>query len=706
FFWDFDDYYIQDLHHEAGRFIRENMNLFPSPANWFMDSNHYKNLKNITVCNVPSNVGQAKVMPQFVKEGEDYNRPDSLAVVLADENLLLPTLFSLPGKESAVNITMGYPLKNTPVYGLIENLVDLYANVIEEKGQKKFRYIEVLKILRNQYIQILDKKSCLKGIDEIQNQSIFKISPDFFDYSEELKDLFQTFTSVYELGNVFRNILFKIHTAFQSINDKEYFLEQEHVFYVYKIVTRVQQVLESEVNIGLKAYLNILRKHIKASSIPFKGEPLSGIQLMGLLETRTLDFDEIIILSVNEGSLPKKSTAPSYVPYNLRKAFGMPTPDYQDAIFSYYFYRLIQRAQRLVLVFNSDRSGADTGESSRFIFQMKYEQNKPLKEILFGSNVYGQTKRNITIEKDDRVMQVLEQYSKEDGRYLSPSALNTYIDCSLKFYLKYIAELEKKEDIADEIDPAQFGSILHETMYFLYDNQKIITSEELDAIIANEELVKKAIEESFSKVIYNKKKLVYDNLSGRNKLIFKVILKYTKQILKQDRKSTPFTIIALEKGYYMSLEVSCNNRMQKFQIGGKVDRIDKIGKTYRIIDYKTGKVALSFKTVDELFDRNKKSRNKNLMQVLLYSVIFNNTHYENCNVQPGIYSLKDIYDEAFSTDVKCNNQRIEDISDYKNDVLFHVKEVLAEIFSSEIPFKQTENEDVCEYCDYAGICSK
>jgi CRISPR/Cas system-associated exonuclease Cas4 (RecB family) len=443
--------------------------------------------------------------------------------------------------------------------------------------------------------------------------------------------------------------------------------------------------------------------------IPFNGEPLAGLQVLGILETRTLDFENVILLSANEGILPKAADMPSFIPYNLRAGFGMPTPEHQDAIYAYYFYRLIQRARNIALVYDCSTGGMRTGERSRFLHQLFYETSLPINEIGFETTIARIPVKPISIEKKGEVERALEVYLGNEGKVLSPSSINEFLNCPLRFYFHYIAGLPQPEEMSEEIDARMFGNIMHSALKNIYSGfgQVLITREFLEVALKEETMINSALDKAFSEEVFGD--LSGDGSrrpEGFNLIVRQVLYAYIRQFIKKELDSCPFAIVSLENKYVTPVSINANGKRVTLRIGGIIDRIDsKNGKT-RILDYKTGSVKSTFPGIPTLFDAGEKQRNDAAFQVLLYAYVYSQIQ-PGTDIEPGLFFLRHSQSADFSHHLKLGSGEIlESYSGIKQEFEMNLELNLARIVDLKEPFYQTDNLKVCEYCPYAAICRR
>ena len=724
FFWDYDEYYIKNKFHKAGFFIRENIKHYPPATTCLFFNNLTNKEKKVDIIAVPSEVGQAKIVKQFIPEPCKTNNYDysQTAIVLPDEHLLMPVLHSIPEEINEINVTMGYPLKETPIYSLVEHINELHKNSRITSGNNfQFYYKDVLAILNHQYISNLNTGIIEKLVDYIiKNNRIF-ISAEELTKCELLKNIFTKISNENEIHEYLLNILYFISERMNSDKEEEknnkINLDPEYIYHLYISIRRLKEICtEKNIQLNIGTYFKLLKKIIQSLRIPFNGEPLAGIQVMGILETRALDFKNVIVLSMNEGIFPKSGVALSFIPYNLRKGFNLPTVEHQDSIYAYYFYRLIQRANNVTLVYNSKSTNLFSGEMSRFLYQLKYEPEFEVrkKNLTYDINIHSPKK--ISIKKSFVIINKLNQFISGNPakKYFSPSAINTYLDCSLKFYFSYIAEIKETEKITEEIDAATFGNLFHKAMKVLYEPfiKKQLIHEEIVKINQDGEAISKAVLKAFKEElnISENEKTPY-NLTGRNVIIYDILKKYITQLTEVDKKLIPFTIISLEELFEIHIPVNILEDKKIINLRGKIDRVDKIKEAIRIIDYKTGGAKNSFSGIPALFDRDVKKRNNAVFQTLLYAKLYSENNESSLKILPGLYLTKDLFTKNFDYHIKQTlgkgiYSNLENYSDISDEFDTELKRILTDIFHPTMEFDQVENEEVCSYCPYAAICHR
>ena len=711
FYWDYDNYYLED--HEAGSFISKNLKTFPGENLDIYD--HFKESKHIRLINTPYNIAQAKLLPRLLKDMQIQidGKPDKLAIVLPDEHLLLPVLNSLPDYLKDVNVTMGYPVHITPAYSFLLCLINLQINAKIKNKLVQFYYKDVLSIMNHQYLSVIKDDAADELIKQIQQHNKIYLSPDELSINSLFRSIFSHHNtnqslSEYILDNYYRfYLLLQDHTG---ENDQSSSIELESIYYVYLSVKRLQEIFDQqEAQLKPETYLSILDRVIQNQRIPFQGEPLSGIQIMGTLETRALDFENLIILSMNEGTFPKAEASNSLIPFNLRKGFGLPTYEHEDAIYAYYFYRLIQRAKNITIVYHSGTEGINTGEMSRFMYQLKFETAFSIAEQTAVSPIGVPKTNQIAITKTPKVLDLLEEYNilKQGSRTLSPSALITYLRCALQFYYKYIARIKEPEEVTEDIDLPLFGSLLHKVVHLLYDpyriNKEHITTGILKMIEKQDDLINEKIMQAFREVYFKDMTTTgHLELSGKNLLIKDIIYQYVKQFLKVEQHFAPFLPITLEASYQTRLQFTMQGQNKQVTLKGDIDRVDKQDSKLRIIDYKTGQPKTNFKDMPSLFEKN---GNHAALQALIYCRMYHETQTPDGDVHPGLYFFRRIYQENFDCAITMNKQPFS-YKMVKADLDEHLQYILSEIFDPEQSFVQTDDLNTCRLCPYAKICRR
>ncbi|MEG2277568.1 MAG: PD-(D/E)XK nuclease family protein [Odoribacter sp.] len=700
FYWDYDSYYTTKEYQEAGLYLRENLRNFPNELGIEHFNNFRHNGKKIEYIAVPSSIGQAKLLPKLTEslQGDELRQT---AIVLCDEQMLIPAMHSIPDYISKINITMGYPAHNTSIASLISLLCDLKNYAKHESTGNYYYYKSVIALLHHKLIKELCPEEIYQLINLINQKNIIYVSEKNLQFHTLIQTIFSATTE--KIPTYLMNILNRLtRTSLQENSDP---IEKEFIFSIYTQIQNLQNTFEEEgIEPEEKLYIQIIQKMIDSISIPFSGEPLEGLQLMGLMETRMLDFKNLIILSANEGILPKTTLPASFIPYNLRLGFRLPTPEHQDSVFAYYFYRLLQRSKNIKILYTSGVKGMNGSEMSRFLYQIKYESGLTVKESNFQNRISTQTPQSIILPKDKEILEILDTYTQSDKKTVSPSALNTYIECPLKFYFKYIAHIEEKEEIAEELDHRLLGNIFHECSQSLYATipNGNITTEAIDHLLHNNALLDEHIRTSYLKIYDLKVSNLID--SGSNDLILTIIKKYIREMFSYDKKLCPFRMLAMETRFHIPIKINDNTR-QVF-IGGYIDRVDQSENGIRVIDYKTGADTTLFKTIDSVFDPENPTRNKAAFQTMLYCLMYDNVHPSEHPLIPGIYSTKLLFGKDYNFRLKCDKDYICNFRHYQQEFENNLTTMLEKLFDPHQAFIQTSHTKKCQKCSYAGICRR
>jgi CRISPR/Cas system-associated exonuclease Cas4 (RecB family) len=726
FYWDYDNSYIkEDNLNSAGFFLRDNLKIFGNdmPSDWNYDTfiSSGTNPVRRRVIDTSSDVAQVKLISQLISELPDLNNANShhTAIVLSDENLLMPVLTSLPENTGDINITMGHPLKQTLVYTLVKHLMDLQRTVSDPDGNVLFSYKEVIKILKHSLSTCLMDESDNLIINEIIKENLIWVPADRFVKSEHLARVFRKPLTPALLSEYFKEILSLI-----AVNDERKqespgkFSVQQNIRneFIYRVVLSINRletiITSSDISFTTDTYMRILDRLLRSQSVPFSGEPLSGVQIMGILETRALDFKNLIILSVNEGVLPAVSAGSSFIPFSLREAFGLPSVNHQESVYAYHFYRLLQRAETVTFTYNSNSDGLRSGEMSRFLIQMKYEPVlKPdFIDLSFEIRTQGSIREWLERNEEHTSQLNYRFIDRSKNRLLSPSAINTWLNCRMKFYYRYVNGLKEPEKVSADIDPAMLGNILHEIIRSIYQDFRgeILSGELLNSVIRNKQLLAKATNEAVNAKFKNGR----DSLISGNELIVRdVLMVYLMKILNTDISIAPFTILNLEDSFSFIIPILLNGNQVEILTGGQIDRIDIVNGVTRIVDYKTGTVAEMINSLDELFADDRKKDADAWLQILLYCEAYLANKPESM-LQPSVYKIKKLGNGVFSdklrlkTDSK-NEMLIDDYRLVREEFTNGLNRCVTTIFSNDEPFIMTDDvRGKCSYCPYRALCMR
>lgn len=732
FYWDYASPKVTDPDNKASYFVERNLRQFPSQLignGQLATDNEDGGKKKIEVIGIPSGIGQAKQVHSLLSElckEDEMSAEEALrtAVILPDEHLLIPVLNAIPEQIRRINVTMGYPLAGTPVASLMEYILALQKNIRYVDRRPVFYFRDVLPILNHRYVSTTSPEVVSDLVKDISENNKIYISYDDLNKTPLLSILFTPVTAVDAFSDYLIGVLQELNKAVESgkwkvenidsdaeqlstsdsqlstIND----IEQEFIFHYFATVNRMKEVMqEANVEMKIDTYFRLLKRVTDTITIPFHGEPLSGLQIMGVLETRALDFDRLIILSMNEGIFPLRKAANSFIPYNLRRGFGLPTYEHQDSVWAYHFYRLIYRASHVSLLYDTRSNGLQTGEVSRFVHQLHYHYEEPIRNKLVVYNVSSSKTPALQVAKTKEVMNRLAAFRRGGERAISASAVNTYLDCPLKFYFSVVEGIREEEEVSETIESNIFGSILHKVMEELYQPfcGKMVTADLLKAIRKDTPMLMGAVARAFAEIFF--KTDIVRPLTGQNFLIGEMIRKYVEKVLERDAKLTPFRYIESEKKIKSLFPLADKSEIQ---LKGFIDRIDEVRDAVRIIDYKSGSGTTQFTSVEALFDKEDKDRAKAVMQVFMYAWM-----YGAKAIQPGIYYMRTLFSPSFDSGIyrrtdRFKTEQVLDFDNYRTDFENSLRNCLDEIFDTETPFRQTPNGKACMYCPFKDICGK
>ena len=706
FYWDYDDYYVANTSHEAGMFMRDNLHLFPS-VDKISSTNFSDTKKEVKSVACVSNVAQCKYVAKLLEELDPDMLNKRTAIVLTDENMLIPMLHSVPKCVDKVNVTMGYPLKNTLAYSLIERLVDLqqHSNTRSSDGVDIFYHADVHGLLSHPYICDSLGEMAKKHDSYILQNRILFVENTLFDADNLLKAIF---SKQKDWKSTAKYLLDVISALVGSIASAEP-IDIEYLNIAYDEIAKVVNSIEKcEFDVPLSVFISLIRRHLQTVTIPYEGEPLEGVQIMGILETRNVDFENVIILSMNDANFPSDKTGQSsFIPYNLRAAYGIPTPEQHEAMYAYYFYRLIQRARSVTMLYCSRADDKSTGECSRYIHQLEYESPYNIDKLSVGVDLSTEEVAPISVAKGEYERSILNKFTTDGDSALSPTALFRYVECPLKFYLYSVAKLRTQDEISETIDALMFGNILHESMQELYGEFVGMTNP-MSAIKSkcSREVVESVVDRKISELIYHSKESVAERFSGDTILVRDIILKYIMRgILRYDTSQSGFTIRGLEDDIAYKYEISNGRYVNLF---GRADRIDeRADGSLQIIDYKSGNVPhLEFNGVEGLFRGEANDRVSNIFQTLLYSMILHKNH--GVESMPSLYFASKMLSDDYSPNIvdMSNGEIIDQYTAVAEEFERELSAVLEELFDYDKPFVQCEDVDMCKYCDYKSICRR
>ena len=739
FYWDYDVHYINAKYHEAGHFMRKNLEQFPNALKG-EDFNNIAKEKNITVVSSSSDSIQARYLSQWLDKNLTKEEIET-AVVLCDETMLEPVLHTIPKKANGnmlryMNVTMGYPISNTPIYELVKLLVELQTRGWNKKTET-FNLINVCNILKHPYIvHEYDQSFALR--EKLLKEKKFYPTTEDLCKSPFLEKIFVRHEDNFKWLESIAGIIYDIACSIASDENKHELYGELFIEATLKVHTQVQRLMHliesGELKMQQSTIGQLLIRMLISQSMPFHGEPVVGLQIMGLLETRNLDFKNVILLSANEGNIPKSSSENSFIPYNLRRAFGLTLSEHRDAIYAYYFYRLIQRAENVTLVYNNSTESKSKGECSRYILQLLGSNIYKIKHLALTADQGSNTISSNAVEKNNSIMEILhncfDRNCNPEAQMLTPTAINRYIRCGLNFFYYYILKLKPQIEVDTDMQPSDFGNIFHKAAEKFYEKLtkekgSIIDSGMLEYYIKSPALLYEFVDEAFKNEFFKGNNPVYN---GEQYINRGMIHRFLKRLLEIDKQYGQFRYICGEQDIAMPYSFEHKGKKIDLLIGGTIDRVDVKGDTINIIDYKTGGGKKETNvTLDTIFAHENKSANYRL-QSFLYSCVLNELlskdklimYRKNMEWVKKIKEMKvnkispsllyihkeDTYKERKDFIIDHMNEPVTDISTIKEEFMEKIETVLKDIFDKELSFTPTDDKKRCEYCDYKNLCGK
>lgn len=727
--WDMDAYYVRNEDHEAGHYLRKYLREWKiKDAQWekeFLMSEK----KNIHIIGVSKQVGQAKVAGDLAQKLQHQNASmDKTAVILADETLLFPMLHSIPDSIGKTNVSMGLSLKFTSLFSLIEALFDLQENIRpahETDGDQtlKFYYRDIIAVLSHPLLLWADQRNekpfHRRLIRHMVEHNILYLSPSELNAliiemnPSYTHTYFQIWSGTSDALQALTNIALLLKDLLSQGEMTQKHFELESLSRFYSVVLQLQALLiTQETEFELKSLRTLLSQMLTSLRIPFSGEPLEGLQIMGMLETRTVDFENVIILSVNENTLPSSKAQQSMIPFDIKKTFQLPTYKEKDAIFAYNFYRAIQRAKNIYLIYNTETDEFGKGEKSRFITQIlnelpRHNSNIKSEEIQksFLSPAWGGKEKTDAFEiiKNEVILTQLDTIASTG---LSPSALNKYINCSLQFYLSYVVKLKESDEIEETIEANTFGSAVHSALESLFRPFEGVAPEPSDIEEMHKQITS-LLHKAFKTLTKN------GNLQyGKNHLLMNVAVKLVENFLKYEKKrfvdaeksGTAIRILALEKEVTFDMNLQLNDGTKIVKLKGKMDRIESAGEDLLVIDYKTGKVAAKDLKVDSFSELSANPDLAKSFQLLMYSYIYARASgLTEPRMTAAIYPFKKLSEGLIPLLVDKNEKISAEMFDRFEELL---KNLLIQLLDPNIPFTQTDELQRCRYCAFVSLCRR
>lgn len=690
FCWDWSGDMIRDPRNRASFFMADNVDEFPQASVWDKDG---LAVPEINVIKIASSVGQAKRLPDILADDKDF------AVVLPDENLLVPVLNSIPEYIKDINVTMGLPMSGSRVFAMMSCIASIQMHAVCRQGKWYFYHKQVWDLFADDLFKAAADKHVMEKIYAVKEAAKYYIPVEDLNGLPLLDVVFRpvltelnsaSMEQISAFATYQKEVLKTICSA--VADDTALALELEYAKEYYRCVNILQEISPEVLPV---TYVRLLSQMLGSISIPFRGEPLKGLQIMGPLETRALDFRNIVILSANEGMFPRRNVSSSFIPPELRKGFGLPTYEYQDAVWAYYFYRMISRAERVWMMVDTRTEGLSTGEESRYIKQLEYHFGVPVKKF---SVQFGDMK----MVQPPALEKTRNDVDKIRDTVLSATVLQNYLACPAKFYYGTVMGLEPEEEVAESLDYGMFGTVYHDAMRAIYSvADDKVSRRYIKDCLDNEERVRQMVKDLIIR------ELNAVEVSGRNLVVADVIVRYVMKTLERDLEQMEdagvdsFSILGRE------LKVSGTIHGQRFK--GFIDRLDSFAPDQaRVVDYKTGKVLDEDENINDdnaesiaekIFAPDVKERPKIALQFYIYDMLVRPLpQLQGRTIYNSIYSVSRLFGESPAA-VRMNDR-------FCDAVTGRLKDLLDEIYDLSVPFRRTEDADVCKYCDFKNICGR
>lgn len=728
YYWDFNSPAFQLEDSKASRFMKRNIREFPS--RYRLDEEPIGTMPEITVLGVPSNIGQVKAAGETLSAWvdkhyiTDTDNAIDTAVVLPDESLFIPMIHSVPESIGTINVTMGFPMRLSPMSNMLHDIVRLQLRSRIRSGEQVYFYEDVKTLLTISSIRNADEDGCRRLENIIQQRRLFTIPATLI--TETIPALKAVFSPICDDNAT------TLHDYLTGLCD---FLEHQaasgddiQLHFINSYRDSANELFDASARFGITmaraSFFKLIERAISSDTVRFVGQPLCGLQIMGVLETRALDFKNVIMLSMNERVFPRRHYSTSIIPDALRHGYGMSTIDFQESIFAYYFYRLISRAEHVTLIYDARTvGGSKSNEMSRYLAQLLYlNGNSGIRHRLGVYNAQRFTRQPISVRKTPEIMAKLNRFRAGGDRNLSASSLNTYISCPLNFYLQYVEGFNPSDEITDYMDSSTYGSIVHEVLQSVYRNfqcqaagkSRECNDEELAPVtitqsmlepltkpesVALDRIITATINRLFNRLDESKS---LEPLLGEALVLGKVMREAIVATLREDIKLCPFTFVSAEYKMAGTLEITPEITINIKQI---IDRIDIANGTKRIVDYKTGSDSLRASSVDALFSADSSTHPKAIMQLMLYCHIYNTLRRSDEPIQPLIYKLLTIPSKGLEQ-LKIGNEPLCDYHDFKEEFLERLTEKITELFDPEQEFTQTDKEHNCTFCRFKPLCGR
>lgn len=720
FYWDFDRYYMEGANNEAGYYIRQYLEAFPNELFNRDDEiyNNFRTEKELRFISASTETIQGRFVGHWLQNEYFVRAGRKTAVVLCDENLLQTVVHSLPSEVENVNITTGFPLAQSPVFSFVNALINLQT-IGYTKSAERYRLQYVRAVLRHPYSLFLSD-NCTEQLRALEEHHTYYPSRQEMAVDEGLTLIFANLEEgVADVQTYHAKlvdwILSMLKTVGKSTQEADDHLMKEAIYRMYTLFNRLHELIVSgDLSVDLITLLRLITQLVQSTSIPFHGEPAIGLQVMGVLETRNIDFDNVLLLSCNEGNMPKGVNDASFIPYAIRKAHSLTTIDHKVAIYSYYFHRLLQRAQNITILYNNATEDGHTGEMSRFMLQMLVESGHKIERLSLQAGQMPNVLQPHAVEKTDSIMQQLMKLDK-----LSPTAINRYLRCQLLFFYNTVAGLKESDEETDDIDNRTFGNIFHKGSQLIYeqlmDANFTVSENAIKDFLAEKSALQRIVDRTFNEELFKVANAnQHPQYNGLQLINRGVIISYLKKLLQMDLSLTPFRILAMEKPVEQEVVFNVDGKSHTLTIGGYVDRLDEVeegnGKVIRVVDYKTGrKPQTAVAAFEDIFSGDKVTKNHAdyYLQTFLYAAIVRDSlkwNKQKLPVSPALLFIQQASAEENDPVLRVGKERINDIAVYHNDFWAHLKALLSEIFNKERAFMPTKDRERCTRCPYRQVC--
>lgn len=720
FYWDVDIHYTEPVIHEAGYFFRKYSSSFPSKLSPKKSINVHD--KTVTFYNCSKFLAQAQQAAQIIRTIQQ--KDETIALILPDESRL-PVVLAALAEVEELNVTMGIQIKNSQAASFVSQWLEI-LRFARKEGEEYYYHITRL----NHFIQHPLIVSMLGELGLTNwNNILNKLTENIFGinhFPEVMKPLQRLLTPPANGMRLLMQLKEFFHYYIQSVATNQHSSEKENknntqgniqtelnLAFYQALSQLIHSCIENNLEFSVQTASRLIQRLLHQTRVPFQSDSTGRIQIMGFLESQCLDFDHVFILDFNEGVVPPGVFQGSYIPFSIRKGFGLPVPEDHYRMYAYFFYRLMHQCKTMHLFYNTLADGITSSEPSRFVAQIKAEcTNIQLKELKQDAPITLNQVLPIEVPKTAEIIEALKRYTDEsNSTYLTPSALNIYLDCRLKFYFRYIVNLEEPKEITDKINPATFGDLLHTAMQDIYSEAmqaKGTTEFSKQDIQALHAAIPSALNRAFHQVFYGQKRDDPFRFEGTLLIAKNILKRYIQSILQYDEACAPITLLRMEKKDEVTLHLGGRN----IRIGGKIDRLDITNGIVRVIDYKTGssEKKTTFHSIEQLFEFHSKDRPGYVFQVMLYAYITDHLMKKDIPIQPGLLFVRDSLKEKFQTAIQQvidkETKNVNDYRIYKEDITKGLNAVISDLFNPEIPFTQTPHTQICTYCAYQKICRK